>query len=172
MNILLTGLPLLFFLLFTITVTLSSLVIGLLLGLLGAVFFILLAVGTALCVFLPTALFTTTCACFLFLWTLGGYYILNWANGGKGAQGAADKLNELAGGRLSGFTAQTKSNNSINGYKGTAAGPKLDSASYGGLSDITDDAAQKQIANTSKTTNQATRIDGVNTTGLGVTSTV
>ena len=52
MNFALTGIPLFLFALFTITVALFSLIVGLILGLLGAVFFIVFAVGTALVVVL------------------------------------------------------------------------------------------------------------------------
>lgn len=125
MNILLTGIPLGLFILFTITVALFSIIVGLLLGLLGAVVFILFAVGTALCILLPTIFFTTTCACFLFLWGLGGYFILRWANGETGSQEApeggaiGDKLNALTGGRLSGFMDQAKKERSKKGIEGT-----------------------------------------------------
>jgi hypothetical protein len=94
MNFALTGVPLGLFILFTITVGLFALIVGLILGLLAAVvcilfalsvavIFIAFATGTALCFVLPVIFFTTMSATFLFLWGLGGYYILKWANGGK-----------------------------------------------------------------------------------------
>ncbi|KAI7157329.1 hypothetical protein KC349_g5687 [Hortaea werneckii] len=120
MNIALTGLPLGLFILFTLTVAIFSLVVGLLLGLLAAVLFTLFCVGIALTIVLPTVFFTTMAACFLFLWGLGGYYILSWGNsaggsgeegdGGKAPEGQAigDKLNNLVGGRLSGFMSSAR----------------------------------------------------------------
>ncbi|GAB1736767.1 hypothetical protein NU219Hw_g8798t1 [Hortaea werneckii] len=117
MNVALTGVPLGLFILFTLTVAIFSLVVGLLLGLLAAILFTLFCVGLALTIVLPTVFFTTMAACFLFLWGLGGYYILSWGNsaaGGSSEQGddgkaapegqaIGDKLNSLVGGRLSGF---------------------------------------------------------------------
>ncbi|KXL50756.1 hypothetical protein M433DRAFT_37729, partial [Acidomyces richmondensis BFW] len=112
MNLALTGIPLFLFALFTLTVALFSLLVGLLLGLLAAVLFIVFAVGVALMFLFPAVFFTTMTACFLFLWGLGGYYILRWANGRNGGDGDAeappgeavgDKLNNLTGGRLTGF---------------------------------------------------------------------
>ncbi|KAI7524984.1 hypothetical protein KC331_g17804 [Hortaea werneckii] len=119
MNIALTGLPLGLFILFTLTVAIFSLVVGLLLGLLAAVLFTLFCVGIALTIVLPTVFFTTMAACFLFLWGLGGYYILSWGNSaggsseggdGKAPEGQAigDKLNNLVGGRLSGFMSSAR----------------------------------------------------------------
>ncbi|KAI7227624.1 hypothetical protein KC330_g8309 [Hortaea werneckii] len=119
MNIALTGIPLGLFILFTLTVAIFSLVVGLLLGLLAAVLFTLFCVGIALTIVLPTVFFTTMAACFLFLWGLGGYYILSWGNSaggsseggdGKAPEGQAigDKLNNLVGGRLSGFMSSAR----------------------------------------------------------------
>ncbi|RMY14266.1 hypothetical protein D0868_01555 [Hortaea werneckii] len=120
MNIALTGIPLGLFILFTLTVAIFSLVVGLLLGLLAAVLFTLFCVGIALTIVLPTVFFTTMAACFLFLWGLGGYYILSWGNsaGGSGEEGGdgkapegqaiGDKLNNLVGGRLSGFMSSAR----------------------------------------------------------------
>ncbi|KAK5130755.1 hypothetical protein LTR08_001700 [Meristemomyces frigidus] len=127
MNLALTGIPLGLFALFTLTVALFSLVVGLLLGLLAAVLFILFAVGIALTIVLPAVLFTTMTACFLFLWGLGGYYILKWANGnsegqsqeGGGSGAIGDKLNALTGGRLTGFMDAAKGERAkgdISGY--------------------------------------------------------
>ncbi|KAI7364356.1 hypothetical protein KC354_g5768 [Hortaea werneckii] len=118
MNVALTGVPLGLFILFTLTVAIFSLVVGLILGLLAAVLFTLFCVGIALTIVLPTVFFTTMAACFLFLWGLGGYYILSWGNSaggseqgdGKAPEGQAigDKLNNLVGGRLSGFMSSAR----------------------------------------------------------------
>ncbi|KAL1590742.1 hypothetical protein WHR41_00711 [Cladosporium halotolerans] len=112
MNLAITGVPLFLFILFSLTVFIFALVVGLLVGLLGAVAFTLFAVGLALTIVLPTIFFTTMGATFLFLWGLGGYYILKWANsegGGEatgqegGGASIGDRLNSLTGGRLTGF---------------------------------------------------------------------
>jgi len=103
-NIALTGLPLLMFIVFTLTVFVFSLLAALLIGLLAALLFTVFMVGIALLVVLPTVFLTTMGATFLFLWGLGGYYIVKWFNeeSGPAAEGDAigDKLNRLSGGRM------------------------------------------------------------------------
>ena len=126
MNFAMTGVPLFLFVLFSLTVFIFALVVGLLVGVLGAVAFTLFAVGLALTVVLPTVFFTTMGATFLFLWGLGGYYALKWANGesepSKSEGGGAtigDRLNSLSGGRLTGFMSAAKKEESkkdISGY--------------------------------------------------------
>ena len=92
------------FIVFSITVFVFSLVAALLVGLLAALLFTAFMVGVALLVILPTVFMTTMAATFIFLWGLGGYYILKWFNEGEGPapEGAAigDKINSLTGGRL------------------------------------------------------------------------
>lgn len=104
-NIALTGLPLIMFGVFTITVFVFSLVAALLIGVLTALLFTVFMVGVALLVVLPTVFITTMGATFLFLWGLGGYYILKWFNEGESPapEGSAigDTLNNLTGGRMS-----------------------------------------------------------------------
>lgn len=77
---------------------------ALLVGVLAALLFTAFMVGVALLVVLPTVFITTLGASFLFLWGLGGYYILKWLNGDSepAAEGEAigDKINNLTGGRL------------------------------------------------------------------------
>jgi hypothetical protein len=133
MNFAITGVPLFLFILFSLTVFIFALVVGLLLGVLGAVAFTLFAVGIALTVVLPTVFFTTMGATFLFLWGLGGYYILKWANGEsessnqEGGATIGDRLNSLTGGRLSGFMSAAKSQESkkdISGYGDEHTPPK------------------------------------------------
>ncbi|KAJ9661736.1 hypothetical protein H2201_006407 [Coniosporium apollinis] len=103
-NIALTGVPLFFFFLFTLTVFVFSLVAALLVGVLAALLFTAFMVGVALLVVLPTVFITTLGASFLFLWGLGGYYILKWLNGDSAPAGEGeaigDKINNLTGGRL------------------------------------------------------------------------
>jgi len=139
MNIALTGVPLGLFILFTLTVAIFSLVVGLLLGLLAAVLFTLFCVGIALTIVLPTVFFTTMAACFLFLWGLGGYYILSWGNSagdGKAPEGQAigDKLNNLVGGRLSGFMSSARAEEAkgdISGFGDQHLKPDYGSAGQG-----------------------------------------
>jgi hypothetical protein len=127
MNFAITGVPLFLFVLFSLTVFIFALVVGLLVGVLAAVAFTLFAVGLALTIVLPTVFFTTMGATFLFLWGLGGYYALKWANGesdsSKNSEGGSstigDKLNSLSGGRLTGFMSaakQQESKKDISGY--------------------------------------------------------
>jgi hypothetical protein len=100
----LTGLPLLLFFTFTITVFLLALLVALILGLLAAVLFTVVMVLCALVIVLPTVFLTTFAATFLFLWGLGGYYILQWFNEGnmpaEPGTAVGDKLNNWTGGRM------------------------------------------------------------------------
>lgn len=76
----LSGVPLGLFVIMTITVIIFSLLGALLVGLLGALVFIVVAVGFALIILLPTLFITTFAAAFIWLWGVGGYYILKWFN--------------------------------------------------------------------------------------------
>ncbi|KAK4501699.1 hypothetical protein PRZ48_007508 [Zasmidium cellare] len=128
MNIALTGVPLGLFILFSIVVFITALVIALVVALLAAVIFTLFCVGTALVIVFPAVLFTTGAACFLFLWGLGGYYILKWANGAESKEGSqqpgegssiGDSLSRLTGGKLDGFMEGARAQNAkkdISGY--------------------------------------------------------
>lgn len=127
MNIALTGIPLGLFILFSLSVFIFALVTAIVLGLLAAVVFTVLAVGAALVVVLPTVMFTTGAATFFFLWGLGGYYILRWANGdkkeskeGEAPEGTAvgDSLNRITGGKLDGFMENARAQNAKNDIKG------------------------------------------------------
>lgn len=120
MNLLLTGIPLGLFILFSISVFIFALVVALIIALLGAVLFTVFCVGVALLIVLPTIMFTTFAATFLFLWGLGGYHLLRWANGdknndsgGQAPEGSAigDKLNSLTGGKLTGFMENARGQN-------------------------------------------------------------
>lgn len=64
----------------TITVVVFSLIGALLLGLLGALVFIVIIVGFALLILLPTIFITTFAAAFIWLWGVGAYYIIKWFN--------------------------------------------------------------------------------------------
>lgn len=127
MNLLLTGIPLGLFILFSISVFIFALVVALIVALLGAVLFTIFCVGVALLIVLPTIMFTTFAATFLFLWGLGGYYLLRWANGdkksdsgGQAPEGSAigDKLNSLTGGKLTGFMEDARGQNAKKGIEG------------------------------------------------------
>jgi hypothetical protein len=79
-QIALSGVPLGLFVIMTITVAIFAIIAALLIGLLGALVFIVFAIGFALIILLPTLFFTTAVATFLFLFGLGAYYIVKWFN--------------------------------------------------------------------------------------------
>lgn len=79
-QIALTGFPLGLFIVMTITVVVFALLAGLIIGLVGAVLFIVVCVGFALIILLPTLFLTTAAATFIWLWGMGGYYILKKFN--------------------------------------------------------------------------------------------
>lgn len=64
----------------TITVVVFSLIGALLIGLLGALIFIVVVVGFALLILLPVLFVTTFAAAFIWLWGVGAYFILKWFN--------------------------------------------------------------------------------------------
>ncbi|KAL8701237.1 MAG: hypothetical protein Q9201_005016 [Fulgogasparrea decipioides] len=76
----LSGLPLGLFVLMTITVVVFSILAALILALLAAVVFSVVCVGFALIILFPTLFLTTAGASFIWLWGVGGYYILKWFN--------------------------------------------------------------------------------------------
>ncbi len=121
MNIALTGIPLGLFIIFSLTVAVFALIVGLVIGLLAAGLFTITCIGIALSFVFPIVFFTTMAACFLFLWGVGGYHLLQWINGGSDIEAAKSKpllssgsigesLNLLAGGRLDGFMENAKAN--------------------------------------------------------------
>ncbi|KAK6439481.1 hypothetical protein LTR95_004314 [Oleoguttula sp. CCFEE 5521] len=186
MNFAITGVPLFLFVLFSLTVFIFALLVGLVVGLLGAVAFTLVMVGTALVVVLPTLFFTTFAATFLFLWGLGGYYILKWANGGgsddKKSDDApagptiGDRLNGFTGGRLTGFMDSAKAQQATGDIKGygdqftpakangnmPGVGSTVNSA-HGGVSKVTSATGTDAVANTTGAVKGG--VSGV--TGLG-----
>jgi len=103
-NIALTGPPLLLFAVFTITVFVVSLVAALLIGLIAALLFTVFMLLVSLFIILPTVFMTTIGATFLFLWGLGGYFVLKWFNDGEtpaeAGKAIGDSLNSITGGRL------------------------------------------------------------------------
>jgi len=170
-NIALTGLPLIMFGVFTITVFVFSLVAALLVGVLAALLFTVFMVGVALLVILPTVFLTTMGATFLFLWGLGGYYILKWFNEGESPapKGSAigDTLNNLTGGRMSFLMegARKKEAEGANEKKsnGTTNGGVQDVAKNVNVGNVKDqatknvDGVQKRVG---KTTGGATNAVG------------
>ncbi len=64
----------------TITVVVFSIIAALILAVLAAVIFSVVCVGFALIILLPTLFITTAAASFIWLWGVGGYYILKWFN--------------------------------------------------------------------------------------------
>lgn len=124
MNIALAGIPLGLFTLFGLSVAVFSVLGGIIAGILGAVFFTLFCVGIALTILLPVLMFTTGSACFLFLFGLGGYKILKWAN------------------------SQDQNGDNGNGEKkGTTVGEGLDSLTGGRLTDLLDSAEAQREKN-------------------------
>lgn len=91
----------------TITVVVFSLIGALLIGLLGALIFIVVVVGFALLILLPVLFITTFAAAFIWLWGVGAYYILKWFNkkeipgihtslpGGMSLEGLASKGGQI-----------------------------------------------------------------------------
>lgn len=156
MNLLLTGIPLGLFILFSISVFIFALVVALIVALLGAVLFTVFCVGVALFIVLPTIMFTTFAATFLFLWGLGGYHLLRWANGdsnnessgGQAPEGSAigDKLNSLTGGRLSGFMEDARGQNAKKGIEGY--GDRFNKPAEGGGKKSKGDGDEKSSATT------------------------
>ena len=133
-------------------------------------------------------------ACFLFLWGLGGYYILRWANGGEkeaqeageGGGNVGDKLNSMAGGRLTGFMDAAKAERAkggIEGYSDQYTKPKVPEKKQEGEKEHAqpNGSAHKQdvgISDVSSATSnvssatKATGVDGVHKTGANVTGAV
>lgn len=79
-QIALSGMPLALFALMTLTVFIFALLAGILVGVLGALLFIVACVGFALIILLPILFFTTGAAVFIWLWGVGAYFIVKWFN--------------------------------------------------------------------------------------------
>lgn len=108
----LSGIPLGLFAIMTLTVIVFSLLAALLIGLLGALIFAVVAVGFALLILLPTLFITTFAAAFIWIWGVGGYYIVKWFNK-KEVPGIHKPLNGGLGesGQLDALTGQGKPGN-------------------------------------------------------------
>lgn len=183
MNLALTGIPLGLFVLFSLSVFIFSLVVALVIGLLAAILFTLFMVGVALIIVFPTIMFTTGAACFLFLWGLGGYYILKWANGEGGGeskqapegQAIGDRLNSLTGGRLGGFMEGARSQNAKKGIEGyndryTKPSDQESKDEKGSTGSTTGSDAQKHVGAITSNTTKAT--DGVHKKATDATNAV
>lgn len=120
----------------TITVVIFSLIGALLVGLLGALIFIVVVVGFALLILLPVLFVTTFAAAFIWLWGVGGYYILKWFNkkeipginaplpeGMSLEELAATKQDEGAGGGGEKTTGEKEEKGSENYMNGDAKHP-------------------------------------------------
>lgn len=92
----LSGVPILLLILFTIATFLGSVLIALIVAILAAVSFTCFSVGIALLIVVPTVFFTTSAACFLFFWGLIGYHLLRRAGFFENA-GAQENSNGSAG---------------------------------------------------------------------------
>lgn len=79
-QIALSGLPLVLFGVMTVTVFIFALLAGILVGVIGALLFVVVALGFALIILLPTLFFTTGAAVFIWLWGVGAYFIVKWFN--------------------------------------------------------------------------------------------
>ena len=79
-QIALSGPPLFLLVALTIGVGCFALIAGLVIGLVGALLFIVAMVGVALVIVLPTLFVTTFAAAFIWLWGMGLYYIVKWFN--------------------------------------------------------------------------------------------
>ncbi|KAF1823043.1 uncharacterized protein K489DRAFT_370634 [Dissoconium aciculare CBS 342.82] len=114
LNLVFTGIPLLLFILFSITTLVTSVVVALVVALSIAITFTLFSIGVALLVLLPVIFFTTASACILFFWGLAGYFVLRWATSeksmedGQGGRTIGERINNLTGGRLDQFVGRAQ----------------------------------------------------------------
>ncbi|KAF2095233.1 hypothetical protein NA57DRAFT_79722 [Rhizodiscina lignyota] len=103
-NLLMTGLPILFFAIFSISVLVFSLTFCFLAGLTIALLWTGLLVGIALLILLPTMFVTSVFASFIFFWGFVGYIILKWltdsGSPAKKRETIGNQLNDFTGGRL------------------------------------------------------------------------
>ena len=113
---------------------LFSLITGLLIGLLGAVLFIVAAIGFALIFVLPTLFFTTMLATFVWLWGMGVYYIVKNFNQGTIPGLNTDVKTALLGdGKASGNdskSAATASDHQMGEKQWKSQPPKLERRSH------------------------------------------
>lgn len=112
----LSGIPLATFALFSLTVAVSSVLTGLVVGLLSAALFTVFWVGVALSVLIPTIFFTTITACFISFWALVGYHLLQTINRRNSGSSAKPRSGDVSNGVVSSswaseFTNEEKRNN-------------------------------------------------------------
>jgi len=160
-HLVLTGIPLGLFILFSVVVFVVALLVSLIVALLGAILFTVFMLGVALVVVLPTLFFTTMAATFLTLWGLGGYYLIQWFNGGEipGAPGQTigDALSSLTGGKLDGMMQSARENvNAQNtGIGAVSGGEKKDKKEKGEESGAANGQAEGGQSTKGKTTGAA-----------------
>ena len=105
----------------TITVFVFALVAALVIGLLGALLFTAFCVGLALLVLLPVLFITTFAGAFIWLWGVGGYFILKWFNK-KDIPGIHSALPEGIGGGGD----EKSANDDLSALNGEARAPPPD----------------------------------------------
>lgn len=153
----------------TITVVVFSLVAALVIGILGALVFTVVCVGIALLVLLPTLFITTFAASFIWLWGVGGYYILKWFNQ-KEIPGIHKPLAEgmpsvdsLTGGGVSGGTQSEGGEKKEGGMNGHAEKKEHKGEKEGhqeGKSSRTDVPDPKKAADIGKVTGKTGDVTG------------
>jgi len=172
----LTGIPLLMFIAFSITVFVFSLVATLLIAVLIALLFTVFCVGVALLIVLPTVFATTMGATFLFLWALGGYYILKWFNStspAKPGEAIGDKLNAITGGRLDFLMQNTRNPSQLR--TGVHSEKETDDEKEGLIHRAVDGASanvgKKNVQNAGKNIDGTSVTDGFQSKEMGATET-
>ncbi|KAF9734128.1 hypothetical protein PMIN01_08471 [Paraphaeosphaeria minitans] len=102
-HVVLTGVPILLFTLFTLSIFVFSLVTALLASILAAVFFTFFMVSVALLFLVPTLFLATFTASFLFLWGLAGWYVVKWFTQGADSvldrKSISDRVDRFTGSR-------------------------------------------------------------------------
>ena len=102
----------------TISVVIVAILAGLIIGLLGAVLFIVTAVGFALIILLPTLFIAASIATFIWLWGMGAYYIVKKFNK-KEIPGIhtdfKDGVSDSIKGQLGGITGEGRPQGDLNG---------------------------------------------------------
>jgi len=117
----LSGPALALFIIMTISVALFALIAGILIGVLGALVFIVGAIAFALIILLPILFFTTFAAVAIWLWGMGAYKIIQWFNK-KEVPGIHKPLD--SGGPVGGLLKQTGLGDSLPALNGGAGKPQ------------------------------------------------
>jgi len=164
------------FIAFSITVFVFSLVATFLIAVLVSLLFTVFCVGVALLIVLPTVFATTMGATFLFLWALGGYYILKWFNStspAKPGEAIGDKLNAITGGRLGFLMQNTRNPSQLR--TGVQSEKETDDEKEGLIHRAVDGASanvgKKNVQNAGKNIDGTSVTDGVQSKEMGATET-